>query len=321
MSIPSASFSLWCDFVEKEFLENGFQELIRSGLVNGATSNPAIFQKAFGGESYAEAKAALAGQPPKAIYEALAIADIRRAAEILKPLYDRGEDGFISIEVDPHLCDDAHGTIEEGRRLHQAIGMPNVMIKVPATTAGYEAMQTLMSDDIPVNATLIFSAAQIEGCLDAMSSADKRPQGVLSVFVSRFDRKCDGILQEKALEPGRLGINNAQWLYHLVQERKLDHVRTLFASTGVKGDAYPPSYYIDELLFASCVNTAPLETLQAYERDSEKKLIEPLSRQELKQYFETLSSAGIGVDAVAEELMGEGLKAFKTAFDSIMDSL
>lgn len=123
-------FSLWCDFVEKSFLETEFVELIDKGIINAATSNPAIFKSAFlGSKAYADAKAALKGKAPKEIYEALAIDDIKLAASKLLASYEKGDDGFISIEVDPLLCDDAQATIEEGRRLFKAIGYPNVMIK------------------------------------------------------------------------------------------------------------------------------------------------------------------------------------------------
>ena len=167
MYLKDEKFSLWCDFVEKRFLQGEFLTLIDGGKINGATSNPAIFKSAFlTSPAYKEAKDSLVGKNSKEIYEALAISDIMQAADVLRPLYDNGDDGFISIEVDPFLSDDAQGTIEEGRRLVKAINRPNVMIKVPATNAGFEAMSVLMGDGIHVNATLVFSTKQDTGCLN-----------------------------------------------------------------------------------------------------------------------------------------------------------
>ena len=205
------SFSLWCDFIERNFLENDFVKMIQDGVVNGATSNPAIFQQALMRESYLEQKESLKeslGDDKKAIYEALVKTDIQRAAEILLPLYENNpNDGYISIEVDPNLCDDAKATIEEGTRLFNDIGYPNVMIKIPATKAGFGAMEELITRGISVNATLIFSKEQVVGCMEAFKKgydkfkqiskkeAKDYPRAVVSVFVSRFDRKCDSILK------------------------------------------------------------------------------------------------------------------------------
>lgn len=323
MSISSVGFSLWCDFVERQFLEAGFQNYIKNGYILGATSNPAIFQKAFAGESYREDIAANQGKSAKEIYESLAIRDIRRAAEILQPLYDKSLDGFISIEVDPHLCDDAQGTVNEGKRLFASIGMPNVMIKVPATEAGFSAMEELTAAGIHVNATLIFGLNQATLCLNAFEKGIARcqsasPQTVLSVFVSRFDRKCDSQLDELGLEKGKLGIRNAERIYHTICERSIPGTRTLFASTGVKGDEYPPAYYVDELLFENCVNTAPIDTIDAYLKNPKTEAKTPTSKEDLHRYFDELSSQGFDLITVENELMREGLEAFKKAFDQIL---
>jgi transaldolase len=162
-------FSLWLDFVERDFLKKEFKELIGNNIINGATSNPAIFASAITtSPAYKEQLKSLEGKSPKEKYEALAIEDIKTAAIALRECYDSGNDGYISIEVDPFLSNDTDATVAEGKRLFEAIGEPNVMIKVPATPAGYEAMTRLMSDGISVNATLIFSPAQAKECLKAM---------------------------------------------------------------------------------------------------------------------------------------------------------
>ena len=153
------NFSLWCDFIERDFLENEFSSLIEAKTIHGATSNPAIFEQSLSNsDAYTQQIMMLQANDEKRIYEELAITDIKRAANILAPLYENdSDDGFISIEVDPTLCDDAMATIEEGTRLFAAIGYSNVMIKIPATEAGYVAMENLTAMGINVNATLIFT--------------------------------------------------------------------------------------------------------------------------------------------------------------------
>lgn len=324
-------FSLWCDFVERSFLESEFSELIKNNVVNAATSNPSIFKSAFlGSSAYAEDKAKLQGKSAKEIYEALAIGDIQLAAKKLLPSYEKGDDGFISIEVDPFLCDDAEATVEEGKRLFKAIGYPNVMIKVPATEEGFIAMEALLSEGINVNATLIFSDTQTKGCLEAFAKANetliqkgfkKLPQAVISIFVSRFDRKLDEQLKKVDFVTSRVGIMNAMRAYALIQNAHLSNVRALFASTGVKGDELSPDYYIKELLLENSINTAPLGTIKAFIASSKEcKLIE-LRLDWIENFFHSLSANGVDMKVVCDELMDEGLSAFKEAFVEILNEL
>lgn len=325
-------FSLWCDFVERNFLEGEFVELINQRIVNAATSNPSIFKAAFlTSSAYAEEKASLIGQEPKAIYEALAISDMKRAARTLLPLYEKGDDGFISMEVDPFLCDDATGTIEEGRRLFHAIGFPNVMIKVPATKAGFSAMEVLLSEGINVNATLVFSASQTKGCLQAFKKATehfkkqtpyvKLPQAVISIFVSRFDRKLDEQLQKIDFIQSRVGIMNALKSYGMICQENLENVRALFASTGTKGDTLREDYYIKELLCKNAINTAPLATIKAFIKNSEVAPEIVWQEDVIDNFFASLLANGIDINVVSDELMNEGLCAFKEAFNEIMEAL
>ena len=266
-------FSLWLDFVERDYLKNEFSSLIEKGIINGATSNPSIFASAITtSPAYKEQLASLEGKSPKEKYEALAVDDIRTAAQALRASYDAGNDGYISIEVDPFLSNDTQGTIEEGKRLFAAIGEPNVMVKVPATEAGYAAMTELLSNGISVNATLVFSPKQAQKCLKTMKkglddfevSGGGRCEAVISVFVSRFDRLLDSDLEKEGLETAKTGIYNAAKIYNLVEANHTPSVRTLFASTGVKGDDLPADYYMRELLAPHSVNTAPLATIEAY---------------------------------------------------------
>ncbi|MDX1296437.1 MAG: transaldolase family protein, partial [Sulfurimonadaceae bacterium] len=187
MYIPSMKFSLWADFIERDFLDDGFKTLIDKNIVNGATSNPAIFKSSIlSSPAYKEQLSTLDGLSPKEKYEAVAIYDIQKAADVLRPLYDAGNDGYVSIEVDPYLCDDAAGTLEEGKRLYAQIDRPNVMIKVPATAAGYEAMEGLVAEGIAVNATLIFSKEQALSCASAFNRAIERTSKPVDTVISVF---------------------------------------------------------------------------------------------------------------------------------------
>ena len=321
------NFSLWCDFIERDFLENRFQDIIKNEIIHGATSNPAIFESSISNSvAYAQQLEMLKANEAKTIYEELAITDIKRAAELLDDLHVESlDDGFISIEVDPLLCDDAQGTIEEGIRLNSQIGADNVMIKVPATEAGYKAMKELTSQGVHVNATLIFSPAQAVKCAQALDegikSSNKDIKAVISVFVSRFDRMCDSDFAAKGLKTARLGIVNATKCYHEVEKMGNKNIRTLFASTGVKGDSLPASYYVDTLIFPNSVNTAPLATIEDWVENGKKEESEILSEFECDKYFETLTSNKIDINRVYDKLLIDGLDAFKDSFKDLLTKL
>lgn len=326
MYIEQQKFSLWADFIERSFLDGGFRELVSKGIINGATSNPAIFKSAIlTSDAYKEQLATLQGLSPKEKYEAVAIFDIQKAADILRPLYDAGDDGFVSIEVDPFLCDDTDATTAEGLRLFHAIGRPNVMIKVPATSAGYGAMEALASEGIPVNATLIFSLDQALECAGAFGrAAAKVPNAastVISVFVSRIDRAIDATLITKDIKPSLMGIYNAAEIYAHIQALGIPKCRVLFASTGVKGDDVRASYYVDELLAFNSVNTAPIATIEAYVSGGDMTIKLPLSQDIIARHKEHVKGAGVDMDTVIEIQIQEGLDAFKVAFDEILSAL
>ena len=330
MEANNIGYSLWLDFIERDFLREAFPALLREGVVNGATSNPSIFANAIAtSPAYRSQIDALRGETPKAIYEALAIEDIGMAARELRAAYDQGSEGYISIEVDPFLSEDTEATLQEARRLFKAIGEPNVMIKVPATDAGYPVMQALLSDGISVNATLVFSPEQAQHCLKAMkvgidefeNTGGERVEAVISVFVSRFDRMLDGVLAEKGLPTAQTGIMNAAWIYHKIEANRTPSIQTLFASTGVKGDDLPADYYIQHLCAPHAINTAPLATIEAAVANtlpSETKLPSP---EVIETYFAQLASAGIEMDAVYAQLLQEGIVAFEEAFAQMLKKL
>lgn len=324
MYIAEARFALWADFIERTFLDEGFKELIAKGIINGATSNPAIFKNAIlTSPAYKEQISTLQALSPKEKYEALAIFDIQKAADILRPLYDAGDDGYVSIEVDPFLCDDAEATIVEGVRLHNSINRPNVMIKVPATEAGYIAMEALASTGIAVNATLIFSVEQALKCAAAFEKASHQASvdTVISVFVSRIDRAIDEILRSRGIVTGLMGILNAADIYNQVEALKVPKCRVLFASTGVKGDEFRASYYIDELLAPNSVNTAPITTIDAFVKGGDTVLKLPIGKESIEDHQTNVANAGIDMGMIIDQQIREGLEAFKVAFSEILSEL
>lgn len=326
MYIKDLKFSLWADFIERDYLDNEFKDLINSGVINGATSNPAIFKNAIlNSSAYKEQLSTLDGLSAKEKYEAVAKFDIQKAADILKPLYDAGDDGYVSIEVDPFLCDDAEATIAEGKRLFSEINRKNVMIKVPATVAGYIAMQELTSSGIPVNATLIFKKEQAVACAKAFESGvakyGSKVDTVISVFVSRVDRALDTELAKNGLEVALSGIYNSADIYAEVEKMNITGCRTLFASTGVKDDSLPADYYIEKLLAYNSVNTAPIDTIKAFKDNGASNSALPISAQIIQEHFKKVESLGIDFNAVLDKQIADGLEQFEDAFKEILESL
>jgi transaldolase len=324
----SNQFSLWLDFIERDYLKNEFQKLLDEGVVTGATSNPSIFASAISNSpAYREQLETLKGKSAKEKYEALAIEDIKLCAKLLRPLYDRDQDGYISIEVDPLLSGDTKGTIEEAKRLFKAIGEPNVMIKIPATQAGYEAMATLMGDGISVNATLIFSPKQAKQALSAMvkgienSDSNSKVEGVISVFVSRFDRLLDSDLESCGITPSKTGIYNSAKIYNMIEKSGVDSIRTLFASTSVKGDNLPKDYYVTELVAPHSINTTPLDTIRAYLETNSNRAVLPIEDSIINGYFMNLEDNGFNMEEIYRELLDSGLKAFEESFKDMLEKL
>ena len=307
------SFSLWCDFVERDFLDSAFRELLDNRIICGATSNPSIFANAIlKSEVYKKDIERLRGRSAKEIYENLAFDDIKKAAKIMLPLWEKNHnDGFISIEIDPMLCDDAACSIDEGRRIYKEINMPNVMIKVPANEAGFEVMNALCKSGININATLIFSKTQTKKALDSIGRLDLQ-KAVLSIFVSRFDRLMENQNQTKEKNP-LLGIYNATNCYNLIQDFDNPNIRALFASTGVKDSFITKDYYISNLLFKNCINTAPLDTIRAF-MQSNARMINPSSN--IDSYLSKFD-----LEKISKRLLDEGLDAFKASFEDMLERI
>lgn len=316
MDLRSDGFSLWCDFIERNFLNNEFKRLVENKIIYGATSNPSIFANAIlKSDAYKNDKEKLKGKSAKEIYENLAFSDIKSAAQILLPLWNANkDDGFISIEIDPMLCDDAPKSIDEGKRIFKHIGLSNVMIKVPATNAGFEVMSELYKSGINVNATLIFSPKQTKLALESFgkNTSPNSPKAVISIFVSRFDRVLENINKTKDSTP-KLGIYNAINCHNLIESFANPNIRALFASTGVKDDFIDSSYYITNLIFKNTINTAPLDTIKDFIKKDSKIISTKINMEDYPK--------NIDVESISDNLLNDGLEAFIKSFEDMLRSI
>lgn len=344
--------AVWLDYIRRDILLDGsLRRMVEDDGVTGVTSNPAIFQKAIGESALYDSAIQdyLSGEPEgsvEALYEALVVEDIRLAADILTAVFEStsGRDGFVSLEVSPHLARDAEGTLAEARHLWQRVGRPNLMIKVPATAECVPVIEGLLAEGINVNVTLMFSMAHYEAVAGAYLRGLERCQSpdrlasVASFFVSRVDTKVDEILEDLGSEAaarlmGRIAIANSKLTYARYQKlfegasfeasrsRGAVPQRVLWASTSTKNPAYRDVIYVEELVGPNTVNTIPPETLEAF-RDHGNvgpTILEDWSgaRRELDE----LASLGVDLAVATEELQQEGLEKFAMPFDSLLDTL
>ena len=345
--------AVWLDSISRELIASGeLRRLMKSGL-RGLTSNPSIFEKAIGqSEDYAVALAKAAGEglDAKGIFERLAVADIRDAADILREVYDAtsGADGFVSLEVSPGLANDTQGTLAEARRLWREVDRPNLMIKVPGTAAGAPAVRQLIAEGINVNITLLFARAAYESVaeawlqgLEARVAANQdiaRMASVASFFVSRIDTAVDGQI-DKAQPPlqtelaalrGRIAIANAKLAYRFYQNliaserwkklaaRGARPQRLLWASTSTKNPAYRDVIYVEELIGPDTVNTLPPATLDAFVDHgvAKQRLTQEVDAAE--RDLATLARNGIALAAVTDHLLEDGIKQFAASFDKLL---
>jgi transaldolase/glucose-6-phosphate isomerase len=348
--------SIWLDYMEREMVQNGaLAKLIDQGDIRGLTSNPSIFNHAIANsKDYDSALIPMswAGYTDKQILEQLMVEDIVSVADLLRPLFDRthGGDGFVSLEVRPHLAYDTEKTIHEAQRLWSLVNRPNVMIKIPGTEPGLQAIRKSIAAGINVNITLLFSVERYKEVMNAYLSGleDRINEGkpidhihsVASFFVSRIDVKVDKYLEpltkssgEKAKKAkallGKLAIANARLAYQefrrvfegerfqKLHKKGATLQRTLWASTSTKNPAYPDTMYVDELIGEHTVNTVPPKTLDAFrDHGTVKRTIEK-DLDEAHQQFKELEELGISMKRVTQELEEEGVKAFSESYDSL----
>lgn len=342
--------SIWYDNIRRALIGSGELQALLNDGVTGVTSNPSIFEKAIAGSAdYDDAIKALADseQTAEQIYESLALEDIQRTADLLRPVYEatNGVDGYISLEVSPTLAHDTDGTIADARRFFAALDRPNVMIKVPATSAGIPAIETLISEGINVNVTLIFSLAHYEAVAEAYlvgleklaSNGGDLSQvaSVASFFISRVDTAVDNALADLGNTDlqGKVGIANAKVAYGRCQqifsgerwvalaEKGARTQRPLWASTGTKNPTYPDTLYVDQLIGSDTVNTVPPATLNAF-RDH-GTVAAPLGENldEARAQLTQLADWGIDLDAITQKLQDDGVASFAKSFTSLIASV
>jgi transaldolase len=358
--LGSLGQSIWLDYIRRDLIASGqLRRLIEEDGLRGMTSNPSIFEKAIvDSHDYDEDIRAMAlkGKGAEAIYEALSQGDVESAADQFRPLYDRtdGQDGYVSLEVNPHLAHDTEGTVEEARRLWAALNRPNVLIKVPATADGLPAIQQLISEGISVNVTLLFglpryrqvAEAYIAG-LEARAAQGKPLKHLASVasfFVSRIDALVDPLIEELITQGGKekdlarkargqVAIASAKMAYQIYKEvvggerfRKLAAQgarvqRLLWASTSAKNPDYSDVKYVEALIGPDTVDTIPMETLDAYRDHGKPKARLEQDVEEARSVLGRLHELGIDIDNVTRQLEDEGVEKFNQPFDKLMATL
>src|SRR5689334_1346823 len=348
----------WLDFLSRKFVADGsLKGLVERDGLTGVTSNPSIFEKAIGeSDDYDDALRSILAKHDRdvmSLYETLAIEDIRNAADVLLPVFQRtnGADGFVSLEVSPYLAMDTEGTVAEAKRLWRKVKRDNLMIKVPETGPGLSAIRELTGDGINVNITLLFSQDVYEQVVDeylggleiliAKGGDPKTVASVASFFVSRIDVAVDKQLDEKikagekklASLRGKVAIANAKLAYQRckrlfagsrwekLKKKGAKTQRLLWASTGTKNKEYSDVLYVDGLIADDTVNTMPPTTMDAF-RDH-GKLADSLDTDidEAKRVMDRLGEAGISIDAVTAKLVEDGVQAFADAFDKLLGAV
>jgi transaldolase len=351
--------SIWLDNITRGMIRDGtLQKLIDEDGISGVTSNPAIFNKAMTkGNDYDDQirKLGEAGKTAAEIFEAMAIDDIQDACDAFRPVYDRsnGTDGFVSLEVDPHLARDTQNTINEAGRLWLAVDRPNVLIKIPGTPEGLPAVKKCLSEGINVNITLLFSLEAYQNVMEAHIAAmeDRHRRdvplasvaSVASFFLSRIDttvdKRLDAMkergehLDEATALRGKAAVASARLAYQMwkktysgprwqaLAEAGARVQKPLWASTSTKDDSYSDVLYVETLIGPHTINTLPDQTVDAF-RDHGKvadTVEDDIDGQH--RVLERLESIGISMKEVTDELVEEGVAKFVTPFDALVEAL
>ncbi len=349
--------SAWLDDISRGMLDDGsLARLIRDDGIAGLTSNPSIFANAMMKDpKYAQPIAQLLPKVSSAmaLYEELALDDLKDAAGLLRPLYDSssGGDGFVSMEVSPHLADDSAGSLAEARRLWERLALPNAFIKIPGTEAGVPVIRDLIAAGINVNVTLLFSPERYRTVAEAyMEGLERRAAtgaplarvaSVASFFLSRIDSAVDKQLDALAgrgqpaarILRGKAAIASACRAYEVYEElvagerwqalvaRGARPQRLLWASTSTKDPSYSPVKYVEELVVPETVNTMPLETLNIYRSRGRPELRLERHIAEASDVREGLERLEVDLDAVAQQLEREGVAKFVEPFDKLQQWL
>ena len=350
VALAALGQSPWYDNIDRRLIQNGqLQKLIALGVM-GVTSNPSIFEKAINGSAiYDETIQALAkaGKSPEQIYDVITVQDVQSTADLLSETYKktRGRDGYVSLEVLPEYAHDPAKTIDDARRIHQEVARPNLMIKVPGTQEGPEAIRVLTREGINVNVTLLFSLehyeasakAYLDGLRERLGDGDSLEDvcSVASVFVSRVDTKVDKRLKELKEDrlKGKIAVANAKMIYQRFKALFFGQTfrglashgaqiqRVLWGSTSTKNPDYVDVKYVDELIGKDTVNTLPHNTLEAFLDHGTPKLSIEKNLNKEKEYLEQLKHLRIDLNEVCDEIQKQGVDAFSESFNQLIDAI
>ncbi|HEU5400517.1 MAG TPA: transaldolase, partial [Terriglobales bacterium] len=344
--------SIWLDYIRRHLITSGeLKRLVDEDGLSGVTSNPTIFDKAIAGSTdYDETLAKLLSESPHAeartLFDLLEIEDIKMAADVLRPVYDRtdGGDGFVSIEVPAQLAHDTAGSITEARRLWKAVNRPNLMVKIPAAAEGVLAIEELIAEGININITLMFSLGHYEAVSAAYLRGLRRTpdphkvSSVASFFVSRVDTVVDKALEaigtpEALLLRGKIGIANCKQVYQRFRQiflgtpfeefkrRGARLQRVLWASTSTKNPAYPDVMYVEGLIGSHTINTLPPATMNAFRDHGHVQDTLDSGLEEAEADLAHLDRLDIDLHAIGEQLLADGLAAFDESLDRLFASL
>jgi transaldolase len=344
--LHSLGQSIWLDNITREILDNGtLRRYIGELSVTGLTSNPTIFNEAIGGSSHYDRsiqQKARAGQSGEALFADLALEDLRRAADLFRPVFDRtrGLDGWVSMEVSPLLANDTKSTLEAARQIHKLADRPNLYVKIPGTPAGVPAIEEAIFAGVPVNVTLLFSREQYLAVAEAYmrglerriaAKLDPRISSVASVFVSRWDKAVSGKVPAEL--KNRLGIAIGWRTYRahndLIQTKRWRDLaaagavkqRMLWASTGTKDPQASPSLYVEALAAPETIDTMPEKTLLAVAAQPGKVKAMPQDGGDCESVLARFTAAGIDLDALAKQLQVEGADSFVKSWTELMQSI
>jgi len=344
--------SVWFDTLSRPLIESGdLKRMMEEDAVVGVTSNPTIFQKALAeGDAYDEQLRDCLEEldDPREIFFRLALEDIRDACDVLRPVWDggKGQDGYVSMEVDPDLAYDTEASFEQARWIASEVERPNLLVKIPATMAGLPAIEDCIAKGTPINITLIFSLERYKAVVEAYLRGLERlvasggdPSKVASVasfFVSRVDTEADKRLEQAGRTDlqGKLAIANAKLAYEHYLEafqgerweflagKGATKQRCLWASTSTKNPDYRDVMYVEELVGPETVNTMPLETIRAFQEHGEVRgdtVLEGVD--EARRLLDELREAGVDYDDVVETLEAEGVQKFSESFAGLIDGI
>lgn len=351
--LTSFGQSPWLDFIRRGYVRDGsLQKLIDEDGIRGVTSNPAIFEQAIAkSNDYDDEIMLLTGEALSAeeIYDRLSIDDVAEAADLFLSTYKatNGLDGYVSLEVSPHLARDTQGTIDDAKRLWKALNRPNVMIKIPATVEGIPAIQSCIEEGINVNVTLLFSVSRYEAVAKAYIAGiksrvekglDPKVASVASFFVSRVDtlvdpqlETCDNPLGKELI--GEIAVANSLCAYKVYQElfeseeyknliaKGAWTQRLLWASTSSKNPAFSKVKYVEALIGPDTVNTLPLDTIDAYRELGQPKERVLDSIQNAEIVMDKFKSCGFNIENIATELENQAIQKFVDPFDHLISAI